>query len=250
MPGTISVGSVSDLVAGLHQAAQIGPYFATEDVHGPGWSPVAALLGAPAVHTAVVAATRRDLAYRQNDRVSSIELRVAASIHFLDVAARLLSPVLATAVLSDAVPALTPRNTWWRPRRSGGLTIGFTAVRAEPSGEGADAAAGQLRSLVLEPLIVPLSRAYGQRFGLADRLLWGNVASAVVGAAAQLAGRRPAVASRLDAVVAALLTAAPLAGSVRRPPPDFLRNSCCLYYRLPSGGLCGDCVLRVERESA
>jgi ferric iron reductase protein FhuF len=36
---------------------------------------------------------------------------------------------------------------------------------------------------------------------------------------------------------------------VRRPPPDFLRNSCCLYYRLPDGGLCGDCVLRVKREA-
>ncbi len=246
---------MSDLAAGLRQAAQIGPYFTTEDVHGPGWSPLSALLGTPTVHAAVVAATRRDLACRQSDRASSVELRVAASIHFLDVAARLVSPVLATAVLADAVPALTPRNTWWRPRRSGALTIGFTTVRAEPAaGVDADADAGvaaeQLRTLVVEPLIAPLARAYGQRFGLADRLLWGNVASAVVGAAAQLAGRRPATASHLDAIVAALLTAAPLAGSVRRRPPDFLRNSCCLYYRLPSGGLCGDCVLRVARDSA
>jgi ferric iron reductase protein FhuF len=33
-------------------------------------------------------------------------------------------------------------------------------------------------------------------------------------------------------------------------PPEFVRNSCCLFYRLPEGSLCGDCVLRVRRDSA
>jgi ferric iron reductase protein FhuF len=45
-----------------------------------------------------------------------------------------------------------------------------------------------------------------------------------------------------------LLDAAPLAPAVLSAPPEFRRNSCCLYYRLPEGGLCGDCVLGVKRD--
>ncbi|MFD7559857.1 (2Fe-2S)-binding protein, partial [Streptomyces sp. NPDC059835] len=26
----------------------------------------------------------------------------------------------------------------------------------------------------------------------------------------------------------------------------FVRRSCCLYYKVPGGGLCGDCVLRTR----
>ncbi|MFI1618174.1 (2Fe-2S)-binding protein [Streptomyces lydicus] len=29
--------------------------------------------------------------------------------------------------------------------------------------------------------------------------------------------------------------------------PAFARRSCCLYYRVPGGGLCADCVLRRAR---
>ena len=29
--------------------------------------------------------------------------------------------------------------------------------------------------------------------------------------------------------------------------PAFTRRTCCLYYRLPGGGLCGDCVLHQRR---
>ncbi|MEC4021033.1 (2Fe-2S)-binding protein, partial [Streptomyces sp. H27-D2] len=30
---------------------------------------------------------------------------------------------------------------------------------------------------------------------------------------------------------------------------DFVRRSCCLYYRVPGGGMCGDCVLLPTRTS-
>ncbi|ETB50192.1 hypothetical protein O974_04420, partial [Mycobacterium avium 11-0986] len=33
------------------------------------------------------------------------------------------------------------------------------------------------------------------------------------------------------------------AGAVTGPPLDFRRASCCLFYRLPGGSVCGDCVL-------
>ena len=32
-----------------------------------------------------------------------------------------------------------------------------------------------------------------------------------------------------------------------RPGWSFTRTSCCLFYRVPGGGLCGDCVLAAPR---
>jgi ferric iron reductase protein FhuF len=62
------------------------------------------------------------------------------------------------------------------------------------------------------------------------------------------------VAQRATAVAERLLDAAPLARTValRAPePPDvgwtFRRRSCCLYYRVPGGAVCGDCVLHERR---
>jgi hypothetical protein len=53
------------------------------------------------------------------------------------------------------------------------------------------------------------------------------------------------VAGRLLAGPSGLLAGT---GELRPPrPPDrdwsFRRRSCCLYYRVPGGELCGDCVL-------
>jgi ferric iron reductase protein FhuF len=41
-----------------------------------------------------------------------------------------------------------------------------------------------------------------------------------------------------------LLARESLRGHGRYERPDrFVRASCCLFYRIPGGGLCGDCVL-------
>ncbi|MGW5694872.1 (2Fe-2S)-binding protein, partial [Streptomyces asiaticus] len=34
------------------------------------------------------------------------------------------------------------------------------------------------------------------------------------------------------------------AGTLGTAPLGYRRRTCCLYYRVPGGGLCGDCVLR------
>jgi len=61
---------------------------------------------------------------------------------------------------------------------------------------------------------------------------------------------RPDLGGRATVLAERLLTWPPLAatGELRPPePPDarwtFRRLSCCLYYRVPGGGTCGDCVL-------
>ncbi|MCQ8769602.1 (2Fe-2S)-binding protein [Streptomyces sp. AA8] len=33
-------------------------------------------------------------------------------------------------------------------------------------------------------------------------------------------------------------------GPAPRSAPSFVRSTCCLYYRVLPGGMCGDCVLR------
>jgi ferric iron reductase protein FhuF len=76
------------------------------------------------------------------------------------------------------------------------------------------------------------------------RILRGNATSAVVAAGRQVARSRPEAAGRAESVVRGLLEAEPMSdtGSLSAGWA-FRRRSCCLYYRLPGGGTCGDCVL-------
>src|SRR5439155_14256063 len=80
---------------------------------------------------------------------------------------------------------------------------------------------------------------------VAAGLLWGNVASGLAGALRALDGAVPL--PRRAATGRALLDHGPLRGSgtlaVRGGRLAFRRRSCCLFYRLPGGGLCGDCPL-------
>ncbi len=80
------------------------------------------------------------------------------------------------------------------------------------------------------------------QFGpVADPILLGDAASALLGAARVLdngvAGDATATAWRLVELAGwqDVVTALPDGGHRRR--------SCCLYYRTPHGGLCGDCAL-------
>ena len=61
----------------------------------------------------------------------------------------------------------------------------------------------------------------------------------------------------IPALARHLLTTPPLYGTatlLAAEPPDvgwtFRRHSCCLYHRVPGGGLCGDCVLVDRRPRA
>jgi ferric iron reductase protein FhuF len=65
-----------------------------------------------------------------------------------------------------------------------------------------------------------------------------------------VAAGRPAAAARAADVAARLLDTGSLAGTGDRSAPSepdrhwsFRRRSCCLFYRVPGGGTCGDCIL-------
>ncbi|MFD6191149.1 (2Fe-2S)-binding protein [Streptomyces sp. NPDC060275] len=168
------------------------------------------------------------------------EARVAASVAQQGLAARLWSVTLACAVLYGHVPDLDPRLLHWDPEATAPDDLWLTEVRALP-GDGATVA-----DVVLTTHLAPLTEAVHTRYGVATGLLRGNTASALAGAGRELdrwARRhgRTDTAARARSLTAGLLAHPLLAGAGTLTGTSFRRRSCCLYYRVPGGGVCGDC---------
>jgi len=163
---------------------------------------------------------------------------VAASLVVLGYSARLLGPSVAVllrdGVLLDVAPA--------RVRFAYVVGGGFRLSLPQPAGwAGPDLAAGWCRVVLDEHLAMVVAAVCAQ-VQVAAGLLWGNIASGLVGTLSALV-RADAV--PLDACVAfatAALAHGPLAGTGELDASlRFRRRSCCLYYRIPGGGYCGDC---------
>ncbi|MGP4005233.1 (2Fe-2S)-binding protein [Streptomyces sp. 4N124] len=174
------------------------------------------------------------------DALHAPEPRIAASIAQQGLAARLWSAALGCAALYGRVPDLDPRLLRWDPDGSAPDDLWLTEVRPLP----ADAAT--LADTVLHAHLEPLTAALHTRHRVATGLLWGNAASALAGAARQLdlwarTDGRPEVAARARTLTTALLGHPRLAGAGTLTGTAFRRRSCCLYYRVPGGGVCGDC---------
>ncbi|MFD8522526.1 (2Fe-2S)-binding protein [Streptomyces capillispiralis] len=192
--------------------------------------------GGPDVHGDALAARVRRVA----DALRTPEPRVAASVAQQGLAARLWSVALGSAALYGAVPDLAPRLLLWDPEGSAPDDLWLTGVRPLPG----DAAT--LAELVLRGHLEPLAGALRARHRLAPGLLRGNAASALAGAARELDrwGRghgRTDVAARATALARELLAHPLLSGTGTLTGTAFRRRSCCLYYRVPGGGVCGDC---------
>ncbi|GAA3754186.1 hypothetical protein HDA32_004361 [Spinactinospora alkalitolerans] len=178
------------------------------------------------------------------------EPRVSASIAFLGFAAWVCSPALASAC-GGALLELPAAELHWRHepgRPIAPVLVRPRAAAADP-GDPAAVAAG-LHRTVVEGHLRPLVAAVRARVRVAERLLWGNAASAVGGAVQMISRDRPEWAGAADAIATALIARGPMAGlgTTARPDPArperfFVRRSCCLYYRAPRGSMCGDCSL-------
>ncbi|AVV47655.1 ferric iron reductase [Streptomyces sp. P3] len=172
------------------------------------------------------------------------EERIGASVAQQGLAARLWSVALGCAALYGCVPDLAPGLLRWDPDADAPDDLWLTRVRARPG----DAAgvAGSVAATVLEDHLEPLSAALRARCPVAPGLLRGNAASALA-ATARLLVRwadghsRPDVAARTRDLTAALLAHPLLADTCTLSDGVFRRRSCCLYYRVPGGGVCGDC---------
>lgn len=158
------------------------------------------------------------------------EPRIAASIAQQGLAARLWSVTLGCAAHYGRIPDLDPRLLHWDPDAGAPDDLWLSEVRPLP------ADATTIADVVLGGHLEPLAAALGSHYRIAPGLLWGNAASALTGAARQLAPS-----DRTRALTAELLAHPLLAGTGTLTGTAFRRRSCCLYYRVPGGGVCGDC---------
>ncbi|MFF3483119.1 (2Fe-2S)-binding protein [Streptomyces sp. NPDC002701] len=186
---------------------------------------------------------RDPLTFRIRKVVRSLnapEVRIGVSVAQQGLAARLWSVALGAAVLYGQVPDLDPRLLRWDADGSAPDDLWLSGVRALPG----DAAT--IRRLVHHGHLRPLAAALRARHPVAEGLLWGNAASALAGAARQLgrwaaAHHRADLADRARALAAELLDHPDLRNTGTLDGTDFRRRSCCLFYRVPGGGVCGDC---------
>lgn len=175
-------------------------------------------------------------------RLGTPERRVAASVAQLGLASRLWSLALGPAALTGTFPDPRPELLCWDP---GAATPDDLRLDGDSRLPGT---ADRIREAVLHGHLVPLVAAVRRDTRVSERLLWGNAGSALAGAAGQLTAwarthGRPDAAARARALAAGLLDDPLLRGTGAPYGPGFRRRTCCLYYRAPGGGLCGDCAL-------
>lgn len=216
-----------DIAADLAEISTYGGFFALTVGGDPaGWHPV----------TQSYATGCADLIEATTRRYGTADPRIGASLVHLGHAARLWSPVLACALAHGVIPDLTNLQ-----RADDGARLRLP----EPIGVPVESASPDLLyRVVVQDHLDRL--AAGLRVGLAPGLLYGNVASALVGTSRQLMLARPDLRVTIARATSALLDIGNLAGTgvITSANLDFRRNSCCLYYRIPGGGTCGDCALR------
>ncbi|MFF1784488.1 (2Fe-2S)-binding protein [Streptomyces virginiae] len=220
----------------LRRLAAVGPFFTVPfgtEPPGPGFLPLTALYGERL--GPYVAEVGR--------RIGTGPGRVAASTAQLGIASRLWSLGLGCAALSGRIPDLAADRVWWRLPDAGSLQLWLPepapGLPAEALGEN-----------VLANLAV-LDAGLREGFGVSPKVLRGNAASGLVGALRVLIDRVPGGAA-VELAGALLADGGALGGTGTFLHEEglgvaFVRRSCCLYYRVPGGGLCGDCVLRTGR---
>ncbi|HEY0166347.1 MAG TPA: (2Fe-2S)-binding protein [Jatrophihabitans sp.] len=237
----------------LTELAGLGPFFAlgwhpAGSAPSDGWRPLEELLRQPGVLGTRVAATRAALAEASGQPPGDVELRVAASMTQLGLAARLVCPALGAAALTGRPPRIDPARMRWRPGPGGAVALSISDGALLPTSSAAAdpaALAGALADSVLNGPVRALVQTSAQ-FGVSPQVLWGNVASVVNGARALIGVAAPGLSGPAEQIVSGLLARPPLHGRHQgSAAAGFRRRSCCLVYRLVAAAapVCGDCVL-------
>ncbi len=240
---------------GVRAAAAVGPFFVIDPLDGdPPWRALSEFADHPDGLTARVTATvTSSLLQALRPATPSPErVRIAASVAFLGLAARLVSPALGSTLSSGIVPQLGADRLYWRPAATGILPLACGPVDGwaidQRAGTDPDAVA-LLDETAITPVLA-LGATVAARFGLSEQIVSGNIASAITGAATAVARSGRCTERAAAGLATALLQRSGLAGTgafiaADRPHPRFRRNSCCLLYRA-GGGFCGDCVLAIR----
>ncbi|WP_370462424.1 (2Fe-2S)-binding protein [Nocardiopsis sp. FR6] len=232
----------------LADVGRINALFALEaGPAGTGWLPLEGIDGDTDALAAEVERVRAHLARASRSRPGRVEWRVAASVFQQGLATRVLSPVVAAAlchgVLVDAA------RFHWDPHREGPMVLRTAQRRARPAPRGGEAVADWVEHTVVTGVLARLARGLAAVGGVAPGLLRGNTAAALAGTVRALSADRPDSAGSAHALAHDLLERPSLAGTGGYAGTDdeglavFRRTTCCLYYRAPGGGYCGDCAL-------
>jgi FhuF 2Fe-2S C-terminal domain/Ferric iron reductase FhuF-like transporter len=212
----------AEVLAALRRCAQAGPFFTVEA--GP---------DQPMALAEAIEAVRR---------WTGGQPRVAASLLFMSYTGRVLSVALGSALLGGVLLDVSTLSWSYVPGTGVRLRVAAPAGRtgsrpALLAAFGADVVDGHLGPMVARiRSLVPVSQ----------RLLWGNAASSLAGALAALAATGLVPAAECRDAGERLLGSLPLrglGGFTQADRLNFRRTTCCLYYRVSGGALCGDCVL-------
>lgn len=175
-----------------------------------------------------------DLIVATAHRYRTTDLRASASLVQMSHASRLWSPTLAFVLAHRVMPDL-----------SGLQRAADSAALRLPAPEGWRLPADQVGTLyrvVVEHHLEAF--ADGLRVKIAPRLLYGNIASALVAATRALYSIRPELRNEATRLARSLLETGKLVGTgTVKHNLAFRRHSCCLYYRVSEGAKCGDCGL-------
>jgi iron complex transport system ATP-binding protein len=234
----------AETAAVLAELSEVNQYFAIGT--GPvdsGWHPVQQLYTDPEL--------LEDIVERVRMRIGAAERRVAASIFFLGFAARLWSVGVGAVVGHRLLPELAAEQLLFCEV---GGQIALHVAR--PIGWQGDDLQPMLADTVLDSHLTPLSTALHGLGPVSRELLRGNAVSALLGAAREYDRHRGAPSPGPGWQMARSLSADErLSGAIYFNDTTYRRSSCCLYYRTPGGGLCGDCVFThvpgtISREDA
>lgn len=220
------------VVSALAQLSTVSSYFAvsTGPIPDGEWRPVAQLY----TDRTLLA----DAVDRVQERIGAADFRVAASTFFLGFAARLWSIGLGGLAEHGLLLDLDPDELWYSET---GLHLSNPV-----SWQGPDLQS-RLADVVLSRHLAPLAAAVRRLGPISEKLLYGNAASAVLGAARALHRHRGAQLATEPCwdLARTVCTDERLTDAVRfnESDTDYRRTTCCLFYRTPAGGLCIDCAL-------
>lgn len=226
--------------AALAELSTVSSYFAvsTGTADDTDWRPVTQLYTDTDLLAGAVAGVQ--------DRIGASDLRVAVSTFYLGYAARLWSIGLGGLAEHGLLIDLDPDRLWYSD--CGGsvrLHLPNPVAWQTPSAN-ADLEP-MLAEMVLTEHLTPLAAAVRRLGPISQRLLDGNAASAALGAARALCWHHGgSLADEPSWELARNICEGEyLNGTVcfDASSTDYRRTSCCLFYRTPGGGLCGDCAL-------
>ncbi|MGV0790864.1 (2Fe-2S)-binding protein [Mycolicibacterium sp. XJ1819] len=213
----------------LAEISTVSPYFAVScgAVSDDSWYPVHRLYTDTELLTAIVG--------RVQSRIGTDERRVAVSTFQLGLAARLWSIGLGALIRHGVLPDLDAEQLLFSE------TAGRIRLHIEkPVAWQGDGLETLLANQVLDGHLAVLTAALHRLGPISARLLRGNAASALLSAARVI--DRATTSDPAEQLARRLCADERLDGEVIFNGAGYRRTSCCLYYRTPGGGVCGDCV--------